>query len=127
MAVVALLAVLFAFGLLPLAREHSRRIRQREYDRASGGMTRALFALEDQVPRSVNPPRWKTAVRMTVTAQLDAFHSGDPPPIEELYRLREELMPKLRGSVDDQTLVWNVGPSRADRRRRQAHHRQTLA
>ena len=53
----------------------------------------------------------------TAVAHFNAFHLWHPPPIEEAYRLREELMPKLSGPVDMQTLEWawdRIGRTGAD-------------
>jgi hypothetical protein len=69
-------------------------------------MTGAIFALENRMPSGVHRSRWKSAVRLTAFAHFNAFHLWHPPPIEEAYRLRAELMPKLRDPVDMQTLAW---------------------
>ena len=69
-------------------------------------MTSAIFALENHAPHGVNPAKWKSAVELTAVAHFNAFHLWHPPPMEELYRLREELVAKLRGPVGIQTLEW---------------------
>jgi hypothetical protein len=109
MAVVALLAVLFAFGLVPLITEISRQNRQNEYKQVADEMTSAIFALENRVPQGVNPSDWKSAVRLTAMAHFNTCWRWHPPSIEELYRLHKELMPKLRSPVDIQTLsrAWD--------------------
>ena len=89
-------------------------------------MTGALFALKSRVPQGVDPSRWQAAVEWTAVAHFNAFHLWHPPPIEEVYRLRAELMPKLRQPMDMQTLAWawdRIGHGR----RRQGHHGQTWA
>jgi hypothetical protein len=106
MAFVALLALVLTFGLVPLLKEIERRRRATEYGQVAGGMTSAIFALENQAPRGVNPAKWKSAVKLTAVAHFNAFHLWHPPPMLELYRLRDELMAKLRGPVDIQTLEW---------------------
>jgi hypothetical protein len=104
--IVALLAALLGLVIVPLSRAIDRWNRQREYEQVVGGMTRAIFALENRVPRGVDPSRWTAAVRLTATAHFNAFHLWHPPPIEEAYRLRADLMPKLRGPVDLPMLAW---------------------
>jgi hypothetical protein len=106
MVIVAVLAALLAFVIVPISREFERRIRQSEYEAVAGEVTPAIFALENRMPKGVQPSRWKSAVRLTATVSFNAFHLWHPPPIEEVYRLRAELMPKLRGPVDFQTLDW---------------------
>jgi hypothetical protein len=106
MAVVALLALVLTFGLVPLLKEIERRRRAAEYGQVAVGMTNAIFALENRAPRGVNPANWKSAVKLTAVAHFNAFHLFHPPTIEELYRSRDELMAKLRGPVDLQTLEW---------------------
>ena len=104
--IVALLAAFLGLVIVPLSRAIERWNRQREYEQVADGMTGAIFALENRVPQGVLPSRWKSAVRLTATVHFNAFHLWHPPPIEEVYRLRAELMPKLRGPVDLQTLDW---------------------
>jgi hypothetical protein len=106
MAIVALLAVLLAFGVVPLVRENSRRIKRIEYERLESGIRRAIVALKNQPPQGIPTSNWKSAVKLTMTAHVNTFHRWHPPSIEELYRLHEELMPKLHGRVDIQTLAW---------------------
>jgi type II secretory pathway pseudopilin PulG len=106
MIVVALLAALLAFVVVPISREIERRKRREEYNQVADGMTAALFALKNRVPQGVDPYRWQAAVEWTAVAHFNAFHLRHPPPIEEVYRLRAELMPKLSGPVDMQTLAW---------------------
>jgi hypothetical protein len=50
MAVVAMVPLVLAFGLVPLIRSIERRKRAQEYHQVAAGMTRAIFALENQVP-----------------------------------------------------------------------------
>jgi hypothetical protein len=117
MIVVALLAALLAFVVVPISREIERRKRREEYNQVADGMTAALFALKNRVPQGVDPSRWQAAVEWTAVAHFNAFHLWHPPPIEEAYRLRAELMPKLSGPVDMQTLEWawdRIGRTGAD-------------
>ena len=104
--IVALLAAFLGLMVVPISRAIERRNRQREYEQVAGEMTGAIFALENRVPQGVHPSRWKSAVRLTATVHFNTFHLWHPPPIEEVYRLRAELLPKLRGPVDIQTLDW---------------------
>jgi hypothetical protein len=108
MVIIALLAALLGFVIVPLSREIERRNWQREYDQVASEMTFAIFALENRAPQGTDPARWKSAVKLTAPVHFNAFHLWHRPPIEETRRLRAELMPKLRGSVDIQTLaeVW---------------------
>jgi hypothetical protein len=106
MVIVAALAALSAFVIVPISRAIERWNRQREYEQIEGEVTGAIIALENRVPQSVQPSRWKSAVRLTATVSFNAFHLWHPPPIEEVYRLRAELIPMLRGPVDFQTLDW---------------------
>ena len=106
MAIIALVAMLLAFGVVPLARENSGQIKRMEYDRLEKGILSAIFALKIQPPQGIPPSNWKSAVDSTMNAHINMFHSWHAPSIEELYRLREELMPKFRGRADIQTLAW---------------------
>jgi hypothetical protein len=108
MAVVALLALVLALGLLPLTRVIERRKMADEFGRVASAQMNAIFALENRVPPGVDPSDWKSAVESTAVAHFNAFHRWHPPPIEEVRRLNEELMPKLRGSVSVQTLAWTL-------------------
>jgi hypothetical protein len=102
MAVIALVGL----GLVPLVRDLQRRKAAREYGDVANGMTNAIFALANRVPAGVNPSEWKAAVELIAVAHFNAFHLFHPPPIEEAYRFREELIPRLRSPVNLQTLAW---------------------
>ena len=104
--IVALLAAILGLVIVPFSRAIERQNKRREYEEVAGGMTRAIFALENRVPPGVDPSRWTAAVRLTATSHFNALHLWHPPPIEEASRLRAELMPKLRGPVDPATLAW---------------------
>jgi hypothetical protein len=106
MAVVALLALVLALVLLPLIRVIERRKMADEFGRVASAQTNAIFALVNRVPPGVDPTDWKSAVESTAVAHFNAFQGWHRPPIEEVYRLNQDLMPKLRGSVGVQTLAW---------------------
>jgi hypothetical protein len=106
MAVVALLAGLLAFCIVPLTRVIERQRKRSGYAQVASGMCYAIFALENRVPQCVDASDWQSAVQLTARAEFNTCHLWYPPPIEELYRLREELTLKLRGPVDVQTLYW---------------------
>ena len=126
MIVVALLAALLAFVVVPISREIERRKRREEYNQVADGMTAALFALKNRVPQGVDPSRWQAAVEWTAVAHFNAFHLRHPPPIEEAYRLRRtDAEAEWTGGYADARV--GVGPYRADGRRRQGPHRQTWA
>jgi hypothetical protein len=106
MSIVALLALLTAFGPVPLIKQYIRRMKQTEYDQVVGGTSNAILALRHRVPRGVQSSHWTAAVELTATAHFNAFYLWQPPPIEEAYHLRDEIALKLGGSVDIQTLTW---------------------
>ena len=106
-AVVALLAVLLAFWIVPVARRIERLNRQTEHRQVAGEIRGAILPFESRVPVGVNPSVWACAVRETYTALFNICFAWDPPPsIEELYRLRNDLRAKLRDPVDIQSLEW---------------------
>jgi type II secretory pathway pseudopilin PulG len=106
MAIVAILGVLLAFAVVPLVRQYNMRIKRIEYYRLANGIGNAVSAMKYQAPQGIPPSNWKSAVDLNLTAYVNTCHRLHPPSIENLYRLREELTPKLRGRVDIQTLAW---------------------
>jgi hypothetical protein len=129
MAAVALISLVLAFGLVPLLRKFERQKAMREYGEVANEMCSAIFALANRVPTGVNPSEWKEAVKLTAVAHFNAFHLFHPPPTEELHRLREELMPKLRGPVDIPTLAWiwdRLARTGVDGKRITDHNRQSF-
>jgi hypothetical protein len=99
MLAVAILAVLLAYFLVPLGR-------LTVYHRVQREMDAAIRALEYRVPPGVSPAVWECAWGWTSTAYGNVCFSEEHVSTEELYRLRKDLMPKLQGPVDLQTLVW---------------------
>jgi len=85
MVVVALVALVLAFGLVPLIRDFQRRKIARDYAEVANGMNTAIFALATRVPAGVNPSEWKSAVELTAVAHFNALHLWHPPPVEELF------------------------------------------
>jgi hypothetical protein len=109
MAVVALLAVILGAVFMPLYRQAQKETRRAEYERVALGLVRALDPLENSVPPGVSPSDWACAVRATVMCQVALCFGDDPISIEDLYRLRADLAPALRGPVDLETLEWIWG------------------
>jgi hypothetical protein len=125
MVIIAILALFLAFVVVPLASEIERSRKRKEYERVVGGMTSAIFALKTPVAPGVDPARWYAAVELTATAHFNAFHLWHPPPIEEARRLRRELLLKISGPVDMQTLAWTwdrIRQTGADGRAYTDHH-----
>ena len=58
------------------------------------------------MPQGLGLPDWECAWESTITAYGNVCFDEKHVGIEEMYRLRDELVPKLRGSVGSQTLVW---------------------
>jgi hypothetical protein len=106
MVVVALLAVVLAFGIIPLSREIERQNTAREYRQVADGITSAILALEKRVPNGVTRSEWLSAVELTALAHFNTCHRWHPPPLGELYSLREDLLLKLGGPVDIRTVAW---------------------
>jgi hypothetical protein len=69
-------------------------------------MDDAIEALKYRVPPGMSPSVWECAWEWTSTAYGNVCFSEEHVRIEEMYRLRDELIPKLRGPIDPQTLVW---------------------
>jgi hypothetical protein len=99
MVVVAIVAVLLAALIVPLGR-------QLEYGKLRREMNDSIDALQYRVPHGVSPRVWECAWGWTLTAYGNVCFSEEHVRIEEMYRLRDELVPKLRGPVGPQTLVW---------------------
>jgi hypothetical protein len=106
MVIIAILALFLAFVVVPLVSEIERSRRRQEYKRVVSGMNAAIFALKTRVPPGLDPARWSAAVELTAVAHFNAFYLRHPPTLQQAYRLRGELMPKLTGPVDMQTLAW---------------------
>src|SRR5262245_46887025 len=102
-AVVALLAAVLAFCIVPVARHIERENKKAEHRRVAGELGRALKALENHVPPGVSPSVWACALRETMTCQFNVCLRPDFISIDELYLLREDLMAKMRGPVDLKT------------------------
>jgi hypothetical protein len=102
MASVALLAVLFAICLVP-ARRFSQLV---EYARVRREMNDAITGPQYRVPNGISPDVWECAWGWTLTAYGNVCFSEEHVRIEEMHRLREEVLPKLCGPVGPQTLVW---------------------
>jgi hypothetical protein len=105
MAVVALLALLFALVVPPL-RYIDKRNKQAEYERVAYSLLRAITSLEERVPQDLSPQVWVRAVRETTLCQFNICFGTGRTSIEELKRLRDDLTPKLSGQVDVGTLDW---------------------
>ena len=97
-----LVAIAAAF-LATIGRPIGRRL---EYARVQREMDDAIRALEYRVPPGVSPSVWECAWGWTLTAYGNVCFSEEHVRIGEMYRLRDELMPKLSGPVGPQTLVW---------------------
>jgi hypothetical protein len=96
---IAFLADLLSFCIVPLARLS-------EYGRVRGEMQDSIYGLQYRVPQGVNPATWECAWGWTLNAYGNICFSEEHVHIDEMYRLRAELLPKLRGPGGLQTLAW---------------------
>jgi hypothetical protein len=105
MAVIAMLALLLAFVIL-WVRHIERRNKLAEYNRVAHSLLQSITLLEKRVPQGVSPQVWAGAVRETTRCQYYVCFGTDRTSIEELIKLRDDLVPKLSGPVDVETLEW---------------------
>ena len=106
-AVIALLAALLAFAIVPLARQIERENKQAEYQGVASELGGAIAGLQNRVPPHVSPSVWECAVRVTGDCQYNLCLRPELISINDLYQLRKDMLLKLRGSVDLETLEWN--------------------
>src|SRR5262245_1232680 len=97
--VVACLAFFLAFVVAPMYRlSRYSRVRRQMYD--------LIYSLQYPVPQGTSPSVWECTWGWTVTAYANICFSEEHVPIEEMYRLREDLLSKLQGSTSPDLLVW---------------------
>ena len=106
LAVVALIGVLLGCVIVPLFKNIDRRNKRAEYRRVGDSLVRAIDGLNNRVPQGVSPSTWVRTVNWTTLCQFNVCYGTDRTSIDDLYRLREDLNPKLRGPVDVETLEW---------------------
>ncbi len=127
MVVVALLAVVLAFGIIPLSREIERQNTAREYRQVADGITSAILALEKRVPNGVTRSEWLSAVELTALAHFNTCHRWHPPPLGELYSLRGGPPAEAGRSGGYPDGRVDLGPARVDLCGRQRLHGQEQA
>jgi hypothetical protein len=106
MTMVALAAALCVFPLMPLIRNFEKANESRERSQIVYAVLNAIQALKRRVPAGVDPVEWQSAVELTGLMHFNACSQFHPPPIEEMRRLRGDVVAKLRGPVDIKTLTW---------------------
>jgi hypothetical protein len=106
MTLVALVAALLAFAILPLSKEIARQKEQSRYDQIATEMVDAVAALELRTPQGVSSSVWVCTVRSTTVCLMNICFTWNRPSNDDLYRLRGDLMPRLRGPANLETLLW---------------------
>jgi hypothetical protein len=85
MVVVAIVAVLLVALIVPVGRRY-------EYEKLRREMNDSIDALQYRVPQGVGPRVWECAWGWTLTAYGNVCFSEEHVRIEEMYRLRDELV-----------------------------------
>jgi hypothetical protein len=99
LAVVALLAILMNFCLVPIGRDM-------DWMRLRRQMDVSIRSLGPSHPDAVNPSVWDCAHSWVVTAYGNICFSPEHTATAEMYRLRDDLKKKLAGEIDLNTLKW---------------------
>jgi hypothetical protein len=99
MALVAVIAALLAIIIVPVGRKL-------EYAKVQREMNDSIQSLRYRAPNGVDPAVWQCAANWTSTAYGNICFSEEHVGIEEMYRLRDEMLAKLSGPADPDLLLW---------------------